>query len=171
MTNFDLCTVMIYLWSENLLFFIFKKSDTAFKSALMACCTNVIGTLFYFFAENSQPYHNFFFLLDIFDIYFFLFLWSFGFLLLIYCSLISGFVWCFIFFLLFFISAISRYWHFSYSSFTSVFTCFGALWHLILDVRFCRYFCYHPVSLVRSYHDFLTAVLSFLEGHNVFFFG
>ena len=74
------------------------------------------------------------------------------------------------FFSLFFISAISRYWHFSYSRFTSVITCFGSLWHLILDVRFCRYFCYHPVSLVRSYYDFLT-VFSFLEGHNVFFFG
>ena len=166
MTNVGLCTVIIYLWSENLLFFIFKKSDTPFKPALMPYCTNVIGTLFYFFPENSQPYDNFFSLLDSFDIYVFLFLWSFGFLLLPFI-LFFNFRICLVlyFFSLFFISAISRYWHFSYSRFTSVITCFGSLWHLILDVRFCRYFCYHPVSLVRSYHDFLTGCL-FLSGRS-----
>ena len=38
---------MIQVWSENLIFFIFQKSNTALIQASMTYCANVIGALFY----------------------------------------------------------------------------------------------------------------------------
>ena len=38
---------MIQLWCENLLFFMFKKSDSVLIQASMPHCANVLGALFY----------------------------------------------------------------------------------------------------------------------------
>ena len=66
---------MTQLWSGNLIFFIFKNSDTALIQASMAYCAHVIGNLFYLLEKIMNRITNFLFLLLTFLIpdFFFLF--------------------------------------------------------------------------------------------------
>ena len=85
---------LIQLWSENLIFFIFKKSDTALIQASITNCTNVIGTLLYLLNKFINLITTLFLCLTFLIPDFFVFLMKFYiFLLLLFMLFFNFRIW------------------------------------------------------------------------------
>ena len=94
---------IIQLWSENLILFMFKESETSLIQASMTYCANIIGVLFYLL-EKIFSLITTFFSWHFWYLFFCFFtkFWIFWYLFL-HCSLISGFDGTSFFFSSFFI--------------------------------------------------------------------
>ena len=139
---------MIQLWSENMVFFMFKKSDTALMQASMVYHANVIGAFLYLLILN---FTTFFILVTFLIHYFFYFLVPLKFWIFLvpflYCSLVSGFDLYFIFWLSFF--------HLSNFQVFTLYIC-------QLYFRIFLIFCYHINSFgCSTFQIFLFAILSY----------